>query len=348
MNQKETKPKKKKELKTKPHLTIKERGFIEYALKKKTSVSEIAKALGYSRAALYYEIKKGTCEQLDYKDYDVKKVYLADYAQRVADQEASKRGRKKKLQPDADYLKDIKYWILEKKYSPYAARIKCGFSVCEKTIYNYIHAGYIDGLTTYSLPYARPKKKKNKQSGKRIRKTGKSIEERPQGAKDRSEYGHWEIDTVYSSKDDLHCLLTMTERMTREEITIKIKDRTALSVDKAMDRLEREMGTPAFREKFKTMTSDNGVEFSDWEYIEHSCRTKGKRTELYFAHPYCSSERGTNENHNRMIRRWIPKGDDIGLYSTKEIQEIQDWINTYPRRMYDGKSCLEYQDTLGF
>jgi len=80
-------------------------------------------------------------------------------------------------------------------------------------------------------------------------------------------------------------------------------------------------------------SSDTDKEFDCWktsddknvksgDTIEQSCRTRGKRTEVYFAHPYCSSERATNENHNRMIRRWIPKGDDIGLYSPREVKEI--------------------------
>jgi IS30 family transposase len=83
------------------------------------------------------------------------------------------------------------------------------------------------------------------------------------------------------------------------------------------------------------------MEFADWQSIERSCRTKGKRTKTFFCHPYCSCERGTNENINRMIRRWIPKGDDIGLYSSREISFIQNWINNYPRRIFNGKSSKE-------
>ena len=84
------------------------------------------------------------------------------------------------------------------------------------------------------------------------------------------------------------------------------------------------------------------MEFSDWEKIERSVRTKGKRTVTYFCHPYCSGERGTNENINRMIRRWIPKGDDIGLYKPEEIERIQEWINNYPRPQFNGFSSREY------
>ena len=74
-----------------------------------------------------------------------------------------------------------------------------------------------------------------------------------------------------------------------------------------MNALERKHGK-RFYSKFKTITFDNGVEFMDYEGMEKSCLSKKKRTSIYYAHPYCSGERGTNENNNRMIRGWIPKG----------------------------------------
>lgn len=72
--------------------------------------------------------------------------------------------------------------------------------------------------------------------------------------------------------------------------------------------------------------------------MEKSCLRKKKRTIIYYAHPYCSGERGTNENNNRMIRRWIPKGTVIDDISKEFIQHIQDWLNNYPRAMFDYKS----------
>lgn len=86
---------------------------------------------------------------------------------------------------------------------------------------------------------------------------------------------------------------------------------------------------------FKTITFDNGVEFMGYEGIEKSCRKKGIRTQIYYAHLYCSGERGTNENNNRMIRRWIPKGTDITNIKNSFIKEIEDWINNYSRAMFD-------------
>ena len=72
--------------------------------------------------------------------------------------------------------------------------------------------------------------------------------------------------------------------------------------------------------------------------LEKSCIRKKNRTSIYYAHPYCSGERGTNENNNRMIRRFIPKGIDIGEVKAAKIKEIEDWINNYPRAMFGYKS----------
>lgn len=327
---------------SKKQMTREDRHTLETLLKMKTPVSEIAKQFGRHRSTIYKEIKKGLCEQLD-KNWNTHKVYLYDVAQKKHDDLSHNKGAKRKLEPDDTFLQEISEWILKKKYSPEAALYKVkDKKLCVKSVYNYVHAGAIKDVTAMSLPYARPKKKKKEKVEKRAFKRGRSIEERPEHINERKEYGHWEMDTVYSSKDDLTCLLVLSERMTREEIIIQIKDRAASSVIRALDRYERQIGSPAFREKFKTMTCDNGMEFADWESIERSSRNKGNRTTIYFCHPYSSSERGTNENMNRMIRRWIPKGDDIGLYSPQEIQEIQDWINNYPRKIHKGKSANEY------
>ena len=104
--------------------------------------------------------------------------------------------------------------------------------------------------------------------------------------------------------------------------------------------LERKLGK-RFYDKFKTITFDNGVEFMDYEGMEKSCLRKKKRTSIYYAHPYCSGERGTNENNNRLIRRWIPKGTLIDDISKEFIQKVEDWINNYPRAMFDYKSSNE-------
>ena len=125
--------------------------------------------------------------------------------------------------------------------------------------------------------------------------------------------------------------------MTREEIIIKIKGKNNEYVVKAINGLERKYGK-RFYNKFKTITFDNGTEFMDYESMEKSCLRKGTRTKIYYAHPYCSGERGSNENNNRMIRRWIPKGTLIDDISNKFIKQIEEWLNNYPRDMFDYKS----------
>ena len=125
--------------------------------------------------------------------------------------------------------------------------------------------------------------------------------------------------------------------MTREEIIIKIKGKNNEYVVKAINGLERKYGK-RFYNKFKTIIFDNGTEFMDYEGMEKSCLREGTRTKIYYAHLYCSGERGSNENNNRMIRRWIPKGTLIDDISNKFIKQIEEWLNNYPRAMFDYKS----------
>lgn len=327
-------------------LTYKDRYYIEVELKHNTPVASIANKLGFNRTSIYKEIATGLCEQIVQGwSGKTEKVYLADYAQRFHDKALSKRGRKKKLSADDEYLQKVSEKIVKEKYSPEAAVHSVpGRKVCAKTIYNYIHAQYLHGVTENQLPYCRKQKKKKTPTAKRPPR-GRSIEERPKDIKNREEYGHWEMDTVYSSHDDKTCLLVLSERKYRDEKIFRIPDRTAGSVVKCLDRLERKLGCKAFRELFKTITCDNGMEFSDWQGIEKSIRNKKPRTVTYFCHPYCSGERGTNENQNKLIRRWIPKGDDIGLYSPEEIQQIEEWMNNYPRKLFDWKSTNEMKQT---
>lgn len=114
---------------------------------------------------------------------------------------------------------------------------------------------------------------------------------------------------------------------------MKIKDKTTRSVEEAIDLVEMGLGE-RFSSVFKTITVDNGTEFANTSGIENSLNG-GIRTVVFYCHPYCSCERGSNENNNRFIRRIIPKGKAISNYTEKEIFEIQKYINTYPRKMFN-------------
>ena len=244
----------------------------------------------------------------------------------------------------------IEKMIKEEKKSPEVVAYELAnegvLEVCARTIRNYIYDGNVFDLSEDDMIYNKKHKTKNK--NRRIAKhtpPEKSIEYRPKEANNRSEYGHWEGDLVIGKRKKGNVLLTFTERMTREEIIIKIKGKNSKYVVKAINALERKYGK-RFYSKFKTITFDNGVEFMDYEGMEKSCLKKGNRTKIYYVHPYCSGERGSNENNNRLIRRWIPKGTSIDEIRKEFIQKIEDWINNYPRAIFDYKSSNMILSTI--
>ena len=148
-----------------------------------------------------------------------------------------------------------------------------------------------------------------------------------------------EGDSVIGTIKKGETVLTMTERLTRMELIFKSPGKTEASTVAMLNRLERRIGSGNFRKIFKTITFDNGTEFSDVNGLEYSPYTKKKRTSVYYCHPYCSSERGSNENQNGFIRRFIPKGTVISSYSKEYIQNVQDYINNYyPRAIFNGEN----------
>lgn len=332
------------------YITVTQRYQIETMLKDGLQPKQIAARLGKHYTTIYKEIKKGLVTFRN-SDWTERTEYCADVAQRVTDDRQTNKGRDLKIGSDHALAGHIEYLIGYCHYSPYAASIDIknrDFSVtlCKGTIYNYIDRGLFLNISNKDL-YSRKNKRKKKYdhvrpSHKNLK--GTSIDERPEYINDRDTYGHWEMDTVYSGKGKSKtCLLVLTERMTREEYLLKMSDRTAESTINALNSLESFIGLENFRERFKTITVDNGTEFSDFESIETSCiNLDQKRTKVYFCHAYASSERASNENANKLVRHWIPKSDDIGRYSDEDIRHIQDWINNYPREMFGGLSTNEY------
>ena len=138
------------------------------------------------------------------------------------------------------------------------------------------------------------------------------------------------MDLVVSGQGGKSVLLTLTERRSRQEIIRKLPDRKAETIRKAIDQIERK--TQGFRQKFKSITTDNGSEFLQYEKLRQSCRCKVERFDIYYCHSYSAWEKGSNENHNRMIRRFFPKGTNFDEVSPKEIRRVQDWMNQYPRK----------------
>ncbi len=323
------------------HLKESERYKIEVLLEQKKKPNEIASILGRSRSTIYREVNRGTRMRMGY-ELKMRKQYRADVAQRDYRAKVTGKEHELKIGKDRRLEEYIRSKLLEDQYSPDAIigeiKVKELYfegMICTKTLYNYIDAGIFSGISNESLWEKRKRKKGKYRQIRRISLTnrkGKSIEKRPQRINNRVEYGHWEGDCVKSSKGNSSCLLTLTERKTLEEIIIKIDRATQEEIKKAIDALEKKYGKK-FKLKFKSITFDNGVEFLSWESLEISIlNPKKKRTVIYFAHAYSAWERGSNEVQNKMIRRFIPKGTNIHDIDEKEIAQIQDWMNNYPRK----------------
>lgn len=341
------------------HLTYEERFYIEKALKNGDNPKQIASSLGKHFTTIYKEIVKGTVIFLNY-DYSTRQEYCADVSQRKTIERGHNKGIQYKLTVNQPLLSRISALIKDHHYSPYAVlqtlkkESPDGLMMCETTLYKYIHLGFIPDVSDADL-YIKPNKKKKKKKETEQRPSyhkppEKSIACRPDKINDRDQYGDWEIDTVYSGQccRSKTALLVLTERKTLEEYYISMADRTLNSVISALDDLEKGMGYDAFKRKFKTITADNGVEFGDGSQIERSITAPGKqRTQIYFCHPYCSWERGQNENQNRFVRRWVKKGGDLSSYTPEQWSQITAWVNTYPRRKFNGMSAIEYKESLG-
>ena len=338
-----------KEPRTFKHLTKTDRLRIEKWKKKGLKPKEIADKLRVHISTIYRELHRGEYERLDGSTWEMETSYSPDIAQEKYEEHLREKGPDLKIghnQALADFLEQT---IIEKDYSPAAALAEAkeqGFDVniTEQTLYSYIEKGVFCNLTAKQLPRHGKKKQRYKKVNKKKEASrapaGESIEKRPEEIESREVFGHWEGDTVYSGKKKgKTALLTMTERKTRKEIIVKIPNRMAETVVKAIDALERKWGAVNFREIFKSITFDNGSEFAAAEELEASCINKKiPRTKVYFAHPYSSWERGTNEVQNGMIRRKHPKGTDFDDVSKKELQNTEDWMNNYPRKILGFKS----------
>src|SRR5690625_431494 len=161
---------------------------------------------------------------------------------------------------------------------------------------------------------------------------GPSIKDRPEKVDAREHFGHWEIDTLVGmkTKDDS----VLLKRKTRFEIMLKIHQKSKEFVNKAMKQLYKQIGNQA-ADLFKTITSDNGSEFAGiYELLTGI-------TDVYFARPYASYERGTKENQHKLVRRFIPKGERLADISANTINQIQEWMNNIPRKILGYRTAKE-------
>lgn len=323
-------------------LTKSDRITIEAMLKADAKIKDIAEKIGVHQSTIYREVKRGRYIHTN-SDLTEEERYSPDIAHEKYRENLKAKGPELKIGNDQELADFIEDKMVNEDFSVgavlgYIEQHGMQFTVTltRTTLYRYIDLGLFLNLTNKDLPIKGNRKKKKKQ----VRKTqaraaaGTSIEKRPDDIDTREEFGHWEMDTVVGQRGkSKHSLLVLTERKTREEIMFLLEERTAANVVDCVNELEKKWGD-LFGQVFKTITVDNGTEFSDCEGLEKSILQDGERTKVYYCHPYSSYERGSNENQNKLVRRKIPKGTNFDDRTAEDIQEVEDWINNYPRLLF--------------
>lgn len=329
------------------HLTYEERVIIEVRLKDGWSIKRIAEAIGCSPNTIRNELKRGMvlCYKQCYR-------YKASEGQRIYDLNRISCHRKYKIYANYKCREFVKYvehcfsvkgWSLDASVGRYKLQNKGKYLpediVSTGTLYNYTDKGII---TIKNIDLPEKLRRKKRRFGNRINKhiLGHSIEQRPDISK-RELFGDWEIDSIIGKKAVNHEIVTtLCERKTGYAIDIKSTSKTSSEVLKTMQGIMEYYGR-YFSKIFRSITSDNGMEFAELGKIEQeSCG----RTKIYFTHPYSAWERGINERHNRMLRQYIPKGKDIGKYSKEDISYMADRINNLPRKRFGYRTPQELFD----
>lgn len=315
-------------------LTYKERVIIETLLSEKRSRSFISQQLKRSRSTITRELKKWIVRPTD--------IYKADLAHWSAEDDYLNKRNLDKISTHSS-LRIYVYRGLLRGWSPeqIAGRIKEEYpgnsimTISYEAIYMYIYRhrqASLNKKLIALLHYSKLIRRKYKGSKNRIRiKDAVSIDDRPAHIELRKEVGHWEGDLIIGPKQ-ASAIGTLVERKTRYTHIIKLKDRKSETVTTSFKKPLNKMNV-LFR---KTMTYDNGMEMAN-----HKWFTKKTGMNVYFAHPYSSWERGTNENTNGLIRRYLPKQTDFNLVSEIELKNIEDKLNNRPRKVLGFKTPLE-------
>lgn len=319
-------------------LSIEEREKLQLMFWQKQSVRSIARELDRSPSSISREINKN-------RRSDGKRLYIPRTAHERAIIKRSSRGERKMVKDSGLRSYVIKY--LKLGWSPEQISAKAekiiNTKISHEAIYQYIYAqvhrnghGYIRPGCEDLRPYLARRKKRRSQKGMRAsyridKGPLPSIESRPKEADLRIDVGHWESDLIVS-KQSKYKLKTINERASGLVFIEKVKNGTIQKTNEAV--INRLRNIP--KEQRKTLTMDRGSENLGYIEIE-----KKLNMSCFYAHSYASWERGSNENLNGLIRRFLPKGTDFRNITDKQIKHIEYLLNSRPRKRYGYKSPYE-------
>lgn len=260
--------------------------------------------------------------------------YRPGQAQRLSDE------RRRSAHKAYKVTHEVEGWIetlIRQELSPqqvvdYLKRHK-RLSLHHETVYQLIYTDKDDGgdLYTHLRIASKAYRKRYGTYDRRGRiKNRVGIEQRPAVVNRRRRIGDWEGDTVMGKKRK-SALLTLVERKTLYAVILRLKGKQAEQLANAAIQ-----GLKPLKQRIKTITLDNGLEFAEHEKI-----AKALAADIYFAHPYASWERGINENTNGLIRQYFPKGTDFNKVTDEEIKHVMDRLNNRPRASRGGRSPNE-------
>jgi IS30 family transposase len=326
------------EVKKHRRLTYKERVIIQTLLNEERTKTYIATKLDRSRSTISREVNKWVTKPIE--KYD---AFLANF--NAKDDYLNKRNLDKIS--THSLLRFFVYKGLLSNWTPeqISGRLKEIYpndpimSISHEAIYRHIYTRPQASLNKKLIKLLVRKKTRRRPSKKR-RGTGSkiinqvSIDDRPRHIELRQEVGHWEGDLIIG-KNHKSAIGTIVERKTRSVLIIKLNSKKAGEVAKMFSGILNQLN-PVFK---KSMTYDNGIEMARHEEI-----TQKTGMRIYFAHPYSSWERGTNENTNGLIRRYLPKGTDFNEISEKQLDWIQEKLNNRPRKIIGYKTPKEMME----
>ena len=312
------------------HLTHNQRCQI-FALKESEtfhSQAKIAEILKVNQSAISRELSRNSCEN----------GYDPDKAQAEATTRRSKASSSNNIKLTAEGKAYVDYCLIEKQWSPEQISGRemeknCGVKISPQRIYEYIWEDKQSGGTLYKQLRCGGKKYKKrgkKTAGRGIIPNRKGIEERPEIVEAKVRVGDFEVDTIVG-KNHKGAILSIVCRRAKLTFLRLLSRGTALNTKEAMIEALK-----PYIEDVHTITSDNGKEFAQHQEIAQQLNA-----DFYFAHPYSSWERGLNENTNRLVRQYFPKGTDFSTITHLDVARAEHLINTRPRKTLGYRTPLE-------
>lgn len=299
------------------HLSQTERYQIYILMKDGKTQTQIAKLMDRHKSTISREIGRNT----GLKGYRPKQACLLAEKRSLGSRNATQIDSK-------DW--DEAVTCLHKKWSPEQIADQVGIS--HETIYRHIYADKAAGGSLWEQLRCQRKRKKRYASGRDRRGQiigRRPISDRPAHIETRSQVGHWEGDTVIGAAHQ-HAIVTLVERKSSYAVLAKVKNKTSDLVSSILTKLK------PLAPLVKTLTFDNGKEFA-----EHARIDKGLQSVTYFADPFASWQRGSNENFNSLLRQYIPKKRPLSTVTDKELNMIQEELNSRPRKRLGFKTPNE-------